>query len=271
MEQSHPIQRPTSDRDTVRREPSGGEQDTVVGRNAVSELLRSGRPIDRILIARGDRDGNLSALAARCRQRGLVIKEVDPRKLEALGGDHHQGTAPVLACGEYATVDDLFAAAEAAGQPPLFVVCDDLEDPHNLGAILRTAEAVGAHGVIVPKRHSAGLTSAVYKASAGAAAFVPVARVTNITETLKALKKRGVWVYGLDMDGQPWCGTDMTGSVALVVGSEGKGISPLVRKQCDFVLSLPMVGRVNSLNASVATAIVLYEAARQRLNIPAKN
>ena len=191
-------------------------------------------------------------------------------ELDALCGPNHQGIAALAACKETVTLDELFAAAEAKGEPPFFVVCDELEDPHNLGAILRTAETAGVHGVVIPKRRSAGLTSAVYKASAGAVEYVPVARVSNITDALREMKKRGVWVYGLDMDGETWCSVDMKGAAAVVVGSEGRGISRLVKEQCDFIVSLPMRGHITSLNASVACGIVLYEAARQRQGLAAK-
>ena len=242
-------------------------EDIIVGRNAVAEALRAGRQIDSVLTARG---GSFGSLLSQCRKKGIPVKEVDPRRLDSLCGPHHQGIAAMAACKAYATLDDLFAAAQAKGEPPLFVVCDELEDPHNLGAVLRTAEAAGAHGLIIPKRRSAGLTSAVYKASAGAVEYVPVARVSNIVETLKELKKRGLWIYGLDMEGEHWCSTDLTGAAALVLGSEGKGIGRLVKEQCDFMLSLPMRGNISSLNASVACGIVLYEAARQRLKLQAK-
>lgn len=245
-------------------------EDIIAGRNAVMEALRADRPLDSVLIAKGERSGSLMALTAKCRGRGIPVKEVDSRKLDALCGPNHQGIAAVAACREYATLDDLFAAAQEKGEPPFLVICDELEDPHNLGAVVRTAEAAGAHGVVIPKRRSAGLTAAVYKASAGAVEYLPVARVSNITETIREMKKRGVWVYGLDMDGGTWCQTDLTGAVALVVGSEGKGISRLVREQCDGILSLPMHGSINSLNASVACGILLYEAARQRDGIAAR-
>ncbi len=244
-------------------------EDYIAGRNAVNEALRSGRAIDKILIAKGERSGSINVIIAQCRERGMPVKEVDFRKLESLAGPHHQGIAAVAACKEYATVDDLFAAAEAKNEPPFFVVCDELEDPHNLGAIIRTADATGAHGIIIPKRRSAGLTSAVYKASAGAVEYVPVARVSNITETLRELKKRGVWIYGMDMKGEAWCSTDLRGPVAIVVGSEGKGIGRLVHEQCDFTLSLPMLGSISSLNASVACGVLLYEVLRQRQRLTA--
>lgn len=243
-------------------------EDYIAGRNAVMEALKSGRPLDSVLVARGDRQGSIGPIMARCRDLGVPVKEVDSRKLDAMASNH-QGVIAVAACKEYAPLEELFRVAEERGEPPFFIVCDELEDPHNLGAILRTAEAAGAHGVIVPRRRAAGLTSTVYKASAGAVEYVPVARVNNITDTLKELKKRGLWIYGLDMDGETWCQTDLTGAMALVVGSEGHGMTRLVRQECDFILSLPMAGQINSLNASVACGIVLYEVARQRRGIKA--
>ncbi len=245
-------------------------EDVIAGRNAVMEALKAGRTLDSVLVARGDRQGSMGVIVARCREAGIPVKETDSRKLDAMAANH-QGVIALAACKEYVTVEALFAVAAAKDEPPFFIICDELEDPHNLGAILRTAEAAGAHGVIVPRRRSVGLTSTVYKASAGAVEYVPVARVTNLVDTIRELKERGVWVYGLDMDGEDWCATDLTGAMALVVGSEGKGMSRLVRQSCDFVLSLPMAGHINSLNASVACGIVVYEAARQRKGIKARN
>lgn len=256
--------------DNADKQKNERRQDLIAGRNAVMEALKAGRALDSVLVARGERQGSIGAILARCREAGIPVKEADGRKLDAMAANH-QGVIAVAACKEYATVEELFAAAAAKGEPPFFIVCDELEDPHNLGAILRTAEAAGAHGVIVPRRRSVGLTDTVYKASAGAVEYVPVARVTNITDTLRELKERGVWVYGLDMDGEAWCAADLTGAMALVVGSEGRGISRLVRENCDFMLSLPMAGQINSLNASVACGVVLYEAARQRQGIRARN
>ncbi len=240
-------------------------EDRIIGRNAVLEALRSGRSLDSVWIAKGERTGSLGVICALCRENGIPVKETDVRKLTAWGGNNHQGVIAFAACKEYATLEDVFEKAAAAGEPPFLIVCDELEDAHNLGAILRSAEAAGCHGVIIPKRRAVGLTSTVYKTSAGAVEYVPVVRVANITDTLKQLKKRGVWVYGLDMDGASWCRTDLSGAVALVVGSEGHGMSRLVKEQCDEIVSLPMKGCINSLNASVACGVMVYEVVRQRL------
>lgn len=245
-------------------------EDILAGRNAVSEAFRSGRALDCIWVAKGERTGSIVPLLAQCRERGLLIKEVDIRKMDAVCGPNHQGIAAVAACKAYVSVEDILAIAEKKGESPFIVICDELNDPHNLGAIARTAEAAGVHGIIIPKHRSVGLTTTVYKASAGAIEYMPVARVGNLTDTIKQLKKAGVWVYGLDMNGDTWCQTNLTGGLAIVVGSEGNGIGRLVREQCDGILSLPMVGQINSLNASVACGIALYEAARQRQNIKAR-
>lgn len=245
--------------------------DIIAGRNSVQEALRSGRTIDSIYVARGNRTGSIAAILAKAKDRGIVIKEADPKKLDFLcGGANHQGIVAVAAVQEYAEVEDIFRLAEERGEPPFLIIADELEDPHNLGAILRTAECSGAHGVIIPRRRAVGLTYAVGKASAGAVEYVPVARVTNLVKTIEELKKRGVWVYAADMDGEPWCSVDYRGPVALVIGSEGNGVSRLVRENCDFVISLPMLGKINSLNASVACGVLCYEIARQRKGIQAR-
>ncbi|MDC0700709.1 23S rRNA (guanosine(2251)-2'-O)-methyltransferase RlmB, partial [Blautia wexlerae] len=245
--------------------------DIIPGRNAVQEALRSGRTIDSLYVARGQRTGSIGALIAKAKELGVAVKEADSKKLDYMCGNAaHQGVVAVAAVKEYATVDDLFVLAQERGEPPFFIVADGLEDPHNLGAVLRTAECAGAHGIIVPKRHSVGLTYAVGKASAGAVEYVPVARVTNIAATLEELKKRGVWTFAADMDGQDWCSVDYKGPTAIVVGSEGFGVGRLVKEKCDFVISLPMKGKINSLNASVACGVVCYEVARQRGGIPMK-
>ncbi len=243
-------------------------QETIAGRNSVREALRSGRPIDSLLVARGQRTKECGDIVAQCRKRGIPVKEIDSRKMDSIcGGTTHQGVAVLVAQQEYATLEDIFSLAESRGEPPLIVVADNIEDPHNLGAIIRTAEASGAHGVVVPKRRSAGLTLAVSKAAAGALEYVPVARVANIPAALEELKERGVWIYAVDMDGSTWCETDLTGPAALVLGSEGNGIGRLVKEKCDFVLSLPMRGKISSLNVSVAAGVMLYEVTRQRLGL----
>ena len=247
------------------------ERDVIAGRNAVTEALKAGRPIDSILVRRGEKNGSVSSILRMAKQAGIPVKEVDSRKLDGMcGGENHQGIIAVAAVHAFSEVEDIFALAESRNEPPFILVCDEIADPHNLGAILRSAEAAGVHGVIVPKRHGAGLTSAVYKASAGAGEYGPVARGANITQTIRDIQKRGVWVYGLDMDGETWCTADLRGAAALVVGSEGKGISRLVKDTCDHLVSLPMSGRIGSLNASVACGILLYEGLRQRRNLMAR-
>ena len=245
--------------------------DLIIGRNAVSEALKSERAIDTLLVLRGERNGSIGRIIAECRDKGIVVKEVDKKKLDFMCGQgNHQGVAAYAAVHEYAEVEDIFALAQERGEEPFIIICDELSDPHNLGAIIRTAECTGAHGVIIPKRRNASLTWAVGKSSAGAVEYVPVARVGNLASTIEDLKKRGLWVYCADMDGSSWCQTDFSGGVALVVGSEGSGVSRLIKEKSDFVLSLPMRGKITSLNASVAASILMYEVARQRLGIKAK-
>ncbi len=235
--------------------------DVIAGRNPVSEALRSGRPIDKILVARGEKSGAVVGILAKARDRQIPVKEVDRAKLDFLSGTApHQGIAALAAAKDYCTVDDIFAYAAARGEPPFLVILDELEDPHNLGAIIRTAECAGVHGVIVPKRRSASLSYTVGKASAGAVEYMRVARVTNIAQLIDDIKSRGVWVYGADMNGTDYLQCDLSGACALVIGNEGKGISRLVREKCDVIVSLPMKGRINSLNASVAAGILIYHA-----------
>ena len=254
------------------REQGPRGADLIAGRNTIAEALRAGRAIDSLYVQRGERGGALQALVKKAKEAGAAIKEADPKKLDYLcGGANHQGVVAVAAVKEYATVEDLFRRAQEKDEPPFFVVCDELEDPHNLGAILRTAECAGAHGVIIPKRRSVGLTYAVGKASAGAVEYLPVARVGNLPSLLEELKARGLWIYAADMDGSPWCQTDFTGPTALVIGSEGRGVGRLVKEKADFVVSLPLKGNINSLNASVAAGILCYEVARQRSGTKAFN
>lgn len=253
----------------MEQQKSAAQNDLIIGRNSILEALRAGRTIDTLLIARGERSGSIGRILAECREKGIVIKEIDVKKLDFLCGQgNHQGVAAYAAAHAYASVEDLLALAQERGEPPFLIVCDELEDPHNLGAIIRTAEAAGAHGVIVPKRRAASLSFAVSKAAAGALEYMPVARVGNLAATLDGLKKRGLWVYGAAMDGAPFCETDYSGPAALVIGSEGHGIGRLVREKCDFIVSLPMKGKINSLNASVAAGILMYEIARQRAGLP---
>lgn len=241
------------------------EKDVIFGRNSVAEAIKSGRPLDSVMVARGDRSGSIPKIVADAKKAGIVIKEVDPKKLDFVcGHNNHQGIAAFGAVKEYSSVEDIFATAEERNEPPFIIICDEIEDPHNLGAIIRTAEASGAHGVIIPKRRSASLSFTVAKTSAGAVEFMHVARVTNIPQTIDELKKRGVWVYCADMDGEPFYKSNLKGAIALVIGSEGNGVGRLVKEKCDVTLSMPMKGKINSLNASVAAGILMYEVSRQR-------
>ena len=250
-----------------RRPNLEAEADGIIeGRNAVIEALRAGTPVDKIYLARGETDSALGHIASTARSRGIVVVECDRRKLDGMSRTHsHQGVIALAAVREYASVDDILNAAEEKGEPPLIVVCDELSDPHNLGAVIRTAECAGAHGVIIPKRRSAGLTAVVAKTSAGAVSHVPVARVPNLTACLKELKDGGLWVFGADAAGdRTLYEADLKGPAAIVIGSEGDGMSRLVAQTCDVLVRIPMKGKLNSLNASAAAAILLYEAVRQR-------
>lgn len=239
--------------------------DVISGRNPVSEAIRGSRPIDKILIAKGEKNGAVVAILAKAKAKQIPIKEVDRVKLDYLsGGSTHQGIIAFAAVKDYCTVDDIFKTAEERNEAPFILVLDELEDPHNLGAIIRTAECVGAHGVIIPKRRSVGLSYTVGKASAGAVEYMRVARVTNIANLLDDLKKQGVWIYGADMNGTDYTQCDMSGACALVIGNEGKGMARLVREKCDVIVSLPMKGHINSLNASVAAGILMYHALQGR-------
>lgn len=237
----------------------------ICGRNPVLEAVRSGREIDRLLVAHGVSGGSVTAIIAKCRAKGILIKEVSPQKLDYYcGGANHQGVAVMFAAQEYATVEDIFASAEERNQKPFIIICDEIEDPHNLGAIVRTAEACGVHGIIIPKRRSASLNATVAKAASGALEYMPVARVTNIASTIDELKKRGVWIFGADMDGEDYTETDFDVPCAIVIGNEGSGIGALTAKKCDKIISLPMCGKINSLNASVAAGVLMYEVVRKR-------
>ena len=234
--------------------------DLLIGRNAVTEALKSDREIDTLILMGNNNNPALSRLASMAKEKGAVVKEVDSKKLDFMcGGANHQGVAAYVAAHEYASVEDIFTYAEEKGEAPFIVVCDEIEDPHNLGAIIRTAECAGVHGVIIPKRRSASLNFTVGKTSAGALEYMRVARVSNLASTIDELKEKGCWVYGADMDGTDYKKTDFSGAVVLVIGSEGKGIGKLIRQKCDAIVSLPMKGNINSLNASVAAGILMYE------------
>lgn len=242
------------------------KNDIIEGRNAVIEALRVGRSIDKIFIANGETDKTLGHIASKARVAGIVVVDADRRKLDSMSVTHsHQGVIALVGVNEYCSVEDILAVAEKKGEAPFVIVCDEVSDPRNLGAIIRSAECAGAHGVIIPKRRSAGLTAIVGKASAGAAEHMAIARVPNIPAVLKELKDKGLWVYGAAAGGSNglW-DTDFTGAMALVIGSEGDGIGRLVRENCDFIVNIPMVGKINSLNASAAASVIMYEVLRQR-------
>ena len=238
------------------------KSDLIYGRNAVTEALGSGKEFDTIFVQKGASLGKIVSMA---KSSGVVVKEVSDEKLTAMAGTpKHGGVAAQLAAASYSTVEEILAVSKEKGKPPFIVIADEIEDPHNLGAIIRTAEAAGADGVIIPKRRSASLNATVFKTSAGAAAWLKVARVANLVDTIKQLKAQNIWVFGAEADGTPYDKADLTGGVALVIGSEGYGLGRLVRENCDMILSLPMYGKVNSLNASVSAGILMYEVVKHR-------
>ena len=249
-----------------KREREDAPENMLEGRNAVTEALSAGRTIDKLFVADGDTDRALARICAMAKQAGVVVVPTDRRKLDYMSATGaHQGVIAMVAAHDYASIDDILKKAQDAGEPPLIVICDELSDPHNLGAIIRTAECAGAHGIIIPKRRSVGLTAVVGKASAGALEYMPVARVSNITAAIDTLKKAGVWVYGTAAEGDTTLyKADLKSAAAIVIGNEGEGMSRLVSEACDFKVSIPMHGRISSLNASNAAAILLYEAVRQR-------
>ncbi|MCM1314965.1 MAG: 23S rRNA (guanosine(2251)-2'-O)-methyltransferase RlmB [Alistipes senegalensis] len=239
------------------------ENENIAGRNPVIEALKSDTPLDTIYIS--GNGGSLGLIRRLAKEKGIVVKDAQEKKLSQLaGGASHQGVVAVGACGEYVTIEEILDVSQKKGTKPFIIICDEIEDPHNLGAIIRTAETAGADGVIIPKRRSASLNATVAKTSAGAVSYVPVARVANLSTCIDTLKENGVWIYGTDASGSDYCKTDFTGSMALVIGSEGFGISRLIREKCDFMVKLPMHGKINSLNASVAAGIFMYEVLRQR-------
>ena len=237
----------------------------ICGRNPVLEAVRSGREIDRLLVVHGLSGGSVTAIIAKCKAKGILIKEVSPQKLDYYcAGANHQGVAVMFASQEYSTPEEILEVANERNQDPFIVICDEIEDPHNLGAIIRTAEACSVHGIIIPKRRSASLNATVAKSASGALEYMKVARVTNIPNTIDFLKSKGVWVFGADMQGEDYDEVDFNLPCALVIGNEGKGIGSLVAKKCDRIVSLPMCGKINSLNASVAAGVLMYEALRKR-------
>lgn len=256
------------DNENRRPMPQAEADGIIEGRNAVIEALRAGTAIDKIYLAKGETDKTLGHIASRARDAGVVVVEADRRKLDAMSRTHaHQGVIALAAVREYVSIQSILDSAAAKGEPPLLVVCDEISDPHNLGAIIRTAYCAGAHGVVIPKRRSAGLTSVVAKTSAGAVSHMKVARVPNIPSLLKDLKKQGVWVFGTAANGTTGLyDADLKGAAAIVIGSEGDGMTRLAAENCDFLVSIPMKGDLNSLNASASAAILLYEAVRQRMN-----
>lgn len=244
--------------------PEKEDRGCIIGRNPVIEALKSGKNIDTVYV-NSEAGGSIGLICRMAKERDIVVKQVSDAKLTAMSdGASHQGVIAVGACAEYVSVEDILAISREKGTDPFIIICDEIEDPHNLGAIIRTAEAAGADGVIIPKRRSASLNQTVYKTSAGAASWVPVARVANIPAAIDELKAQGIWIYGTDAKGEDYTKTDMTGPAALVIGSEGFGMGRLVEEKCDFLVRLPMNGKITSLNASVAAGIFMYEAVRQR-------
>ncbi|HIW26289.1 MAG TPA: 23S rRNA (guanosine(2251)-2'-O)-methyltransferase RlmB [Firmicutes bacterium] len=240
-------------------------ENQLEGRNAVLEVLKSGRDIEKIIVQKGNVEGTIRRIAGMAKERGIVVQEAARQKLDEMSQTkNHQGVIAIVSEHEYAEVDDILRSAAEKGEKPFIIILDNITDPHNLGAVIRTAECAGAHGVIIPKRRSVGLTAVVGKTSAGALEYMPVARVTNIARTIEELKKQGVWVACADMDGEDYYDASLDGAIALVIGSEGEGVSRLVKEKCDFTVSIPMYGKISSLNASVAGALLMYEVVRQR-------
>ncbi|WP_032123650.1 23S rRNA (guanosine(2251)-2'-O)-methyltransferase RlmB [Clostridium amazonitimonense] len=241
-------------------------EDLIEGRNAVIEVLKSERTIEQLWVAKGEREGSINSILSLAKEKSIVIKEVDRQKLNSISQTgNHQGVIALITPYNYYSVEDILKNAEEKGEDPFIVILDEIEDPHNLGSIIRTAELCGAHGIIIPKRRNVGVTATVYKTSAGAAEHMKVAKVTNINSTIEKLKEKGIWIYGADMEGDQYShNVDFKGAVALVIGSEGKGISKLTREKCDVIVSIPMAGKLNSLNASVAAGILMYEVLKSR-------
>ncbi len=245
---------------------NGEEQSgIVIGRNAVSELLKSGRAIDKIYVRKGEREGSVTVLVAKAIERGIPVVESELSKLDFIsGGANHQGIVAMASMKEYVSVDDILSIAKERGEKPLIVIADSIEDPHNLGALIRCAECAGAHGIIIPKRHAVGITPAVYKSSAGAIEYMAVAKVSNIATTIEYLKEKGLWIFACEAGGDPYYETDFNCPAAIILGSEGNGVGRLIKERSDFTVSIPMYGRVNSLNVSTAASVILCHAARMQ-------
>ena len=242
-------------------------EDLIIGRNAVIEALKSDRTIECVYVSKGDLEGSIKVALGLAKDKGVVIKEADRRKLDTMcDGLNHQGIVARVTPFKYCEVNDILEDAKRKEQQPFIVILDEIEDPHNLGSIIRTAELCGVHGIIIPKRRNVGVTSTVYKCSAGAIEHMKIAKVTNINSTIDMLKEQGIWIYGADIDGKDYSyNTDFSGPCALIIGSEGKGISSLTLKKCDLLVKIPMIGKINSLNASVAGGIMMYEVLKGRL------
>lgn len=241
-------------------------KDYIEGRNPVIEVLKSGREIEKILISEGNNVGSINKIIGICKDKNIIIQNVPKSKLDSMSETKsHQGVIAIVSAHKYSSIEDMFNLAEKRNEKPFIIILDEIEDPHNLGSIMRSAECVGAHGIIIPKRRAVGLTSVVAKTSAGAIEYIPVAKVSNISYAIDELKEKGLWIYGADMDGEGYYyEKDLKGSIGLVVGAEGKGMSRIVKEKCDFIVQIPMKGKVSSLNASVAASIIMYEILKQR-------
>lgn len=248
------------------KEEQRDEQDRLEGRNSVMEAIKANRTINKLLVQKGEKEGSIRQIIALAKEKGIVVQETDRSNLDRVSTTHaHQGVIAYVSFKDYVEVDDILKNAESKGEAPFIIILDGITDAYNLGSILRTADAVGAHGVVIPKRRAIGLNAAVSKASAGAIEYVPVARVTNISQTIEYLKKKNIWVIGTDLSGEKsFYESDLKGSIALVIGSEGQGMGKLVAEKCDYIINIPMKGQIASLNAAVAGAIIMYEILKQR-------
>ncbi|NMA87403.1 MAG: 23S rRNA (guanosine(2251)-2'-O)-methyltransferase RlmB [Tissierellia bacterium] len=239
------------------------EEQYIVGRNPVMEVLKSGREIEKLYIQKGELKGSINKIIPMGKEKNIIIQRVDKNKLDEISKGNHQGVAALVGAFNYSTIEDILNIAEKSEEDPFIIILDGIEDPHNLGAIIRTAECSGAHGIIIPKRRAASVNETVYKSSAGAVEHISITKVNNISDTIEILKDKGLWIYGADMNGEDYYNVDLKGPVALVIGSEGHGLSRIVKEKCDFLLKIPMLGNISSLNASNAASILIYEKIRQ--------